>query len=513
MFSHTNIRPNEKVHTLTALYSIKLIASRFQKAKLRCVFNGKKDLYGIHYLYKSSHTPRAATVRLFLALDLAAYPRLEVGDVPQAFLQSPLQQFKNVQRILVCFPQDISPRDEHGNTIVYEVIGSIYGMKQAPYNFEQTLAKFLTKLNFTRSQADPTLWFKPGILVLVWVDDISIRATPECSEAFKTAMNREFGSCGFGPLTHCIGLTIIRNPKTNCIGFHQADFIQTLQKRFRITPNPKLTTPLPPGLYTSDKQLHGALLSPEDRKTYLQICGCLTYIATWSFPSIIYATSLLATDMQAPTKTHMQFARRVLAYVTARPYHGICTKLPKDISNFSVQDKLANGFAPTATLNHNKNILRIYTDANFGKERGYRSRGCVIITLNGAPIEFKSIPQSLVSLSTSESEVIAGSDGLKYILHLRHLMQEIGITQPSTSFLCDSQNAVTWWKNGTRTQRNLHFGVRHARVCEEHQNKTVTIRHCSTEHMVADMGTKQLSGPKHHHFESLLMTDMADVEL
>lgn len=362
----------------------------------------------------------------------------------------------------MCFPKDISPRDENGNPIIYRVMGSIYGMKQAPYNFEQTLSKFLTKQHFQRSQSDYTLWFKRGILVLVWVDDISIRATPACADEFKLAMNREFGDCGFGPLTH-------------------------LTERFNITPNLQLTTPLPAGLYTSDKQL-----------------------ATWSFPSIIYAVSLLAKDMQAPTKTHMRFARRVLEYVTARPYHGLCTKLPINISNVSPEIKLANGFAPTATYNHDNNILRIYTDANFGKERGYRSRSCVIITLNGAPIEFKSIQQDLVSLSTSESEVIAGSDGIKYILHLRQLMQEIGFTQPPTSFLCDSLNAVRWWKHGTRTQRNLHFGVRHARLSEENKKQTIMIRHCSTEHMIADIGTKQLNGPSHQHFESLLMTDMAE---
>lgn len=90
-------------------------------------------------------------------------------------------------------------------------------------------------------------------------------------------------------------------------------------------------------------------------------------------------------------------------------------------------------------------------------------------------------------------------------------MQEIGFKQSATLFLCDSTNAVKWWTTGVRTQRNLHFGVRHSRVHEEYMKNTVEIRHCSTKHMLADIGTKQLDGPTVQHFESLLMTNMAEI--
>ena len=140
--------------------------------------------------------------------------------MPQAFLQSPLQVFDNVERIFVKFPYDISPLDEHGKQVVYLVTGSIYGMKQSPWNFEKLLSTFLKTLGFTQSAADTTLYYQPGIMILVWVDDISIRATQQCAHEFKQAMNKKFGDCKFGPLEHCIGLTIIRNPVNKCVGFH-----------------------------------------------------------------------------------------------------------------------------------------------------------------------------------------------------------------------------------------------------------------------------------------------------
>ena len=69
---------------------------------------------------------------------------------------------------------EVQDRDTH----VCKLKKALYGLKQAPRAWYERIDSYLMKLGFTRSNADPNLYFKvvqgkPLILVL-YVDDLSL---------------------------------------------------------------------------------------------------------------------------------------------------------------------------------------------------------------------------------------------------------------------------------------------------------------------------------------------------
>ena len=72
--------------------------------------------------------------------------------------------------------QPLGFEDQDWDTHVYRLKKALYGLKQAPRAWYERIDSYLMMLGFTRSNADPNLYFKvdrekPLILVL-YVDDL-----------------------------------------------------------------------------------------------------------------------------------------------------------------------------------------------------------------------------------------------------------------------------------------------------------------------------------------------------
>ena len=73
---------------------------------------------------------------------------------------------------------------------------ALYGLKQAPRAWYERIDNYLMKLGFTRSEADPNLYFKvekdmPLILVL-YVDDLFLTGPNALIYQWKWALDFEF---------------------------------------------------------------------------------------------------------------------------------------------------------------------------------------------------------------------------------------------------------------------------------------------------------------------------------
>lgn len=107
-----------------------------------------------------------------------------------------------------------------------------------------------------------------------------------------------------------------------------------------------------------------------------------------------------------------------------------------------------------------------------------------IILLNG-PLHWSAKRQSITTRSTVESEIYATDNCVKQILHLSHIVSDLGLTKQllssTTSIYNDNMTCVHWSKN--RTNRN----IRHIQICENAtresvQNKTILIHHINGKH-------------------------------
>ena len=132
----------------------------------------------------------------------------------------------------------------------------------------------------------------------------------------------------------------------------------------------------------------------------------LMYLARYTRPDILFATTYLATKCESPTQADMDAALKVVTYlrttgVLAFVYSG---------SELSVQ---------------------VYADASHGVHLDGRGHSCIIITLGSAPIATRSVKQKLVALHSTDAEVIAVTEAATYVLWLRVLLAELQFTLES----------------------------------------------------------------------------------
>ncbi|CAI7762696.1 unnamed protein product, partial [Closterium sp. NIES-53] len=157
----------------------------------------------------------------------------------------------------------------------------VYGLRQAPRGWHDTLRTTLAALGFTPSTADPSLFLRtdtslPPFYVLVYVDDL-VFATDDTET-----------------------LTLVKSE---------------LQKRHTCTLFSSLQ---PPPLSTG----HSLSAPPSDESVepsgpYPELVGCLMYQMTCTRPDLAYPLSLLARYVAPGShqKVHWDAAKRVLRYL------------------------------------------------------------------------------------------------------------------------------------------------------------------------------------------------------
>ena len=70
-----------------------------------------------------------------------------------------------------------------------------------------------------------------------------------------------------------------------------------------------------------------------------------------------------------------------------------------------------------------------------------------VFTLSRRPIFWRSTLQSIVVMSTTESEYMAVFEAAKEALWLKELVKELGLNQGGVQMHCDSQSAIYLAKN------------------------------------------------------------------
>ncbi|CAI7746167.1 unnamed protein product [Closterium sp. NIES-53] len=169
----------------------------------------------------------------------------------------------------------------------------VYGLRQVPREWHDTLRTTLAALGFAPSTADPSLFLRtdtllPPFYILVYVDDLV------------------FATAGTAGLAH------VKARRT--ITLTQSHMVQQVLQRFDFTYSSPQATPL------STRHSLSALPSDESVEPsgpYPELVGCLMYLMTCTRPDLAYPLSILARYV-APRRhrpEHMAAAKRVLRYL------------------------------------------------------------------------------------------------------------------------------------------------------------------------------------------------------
>ncbi|CAI7880385.1 unnamed protein product [Closterium sp. NIES-53] len=154
----------------------------------------------------------------------------------------------------------------------------VYGLRQAPREWHNTLRTTLAALGFAPSTAEPSLFLRtdttlPPFYVLVYVDDLVFAtANIEALAHVKSELRKRHTCTDLGELTSYLGLQITRDRAQCTITLTQSHMVQQVLQRFGFIYSSPQSTPLPIG--------HSLSAPPSDESVepsgpYPELVGCL----------------------------------------------------------------------------------------------------------------------------------------------------------------------------------------------------------------------------------------------
>ncbi|CAI7797570.1 unnamed protein product [Closterium sp. NIES-53] len=154
----------------------------------------------------------------------------------------------------------------------------VYGLRQAPREWHDTLRTTLAALGFAPSTADPSLFLRTGatlppFYVLVYVDDLVFAtADTEALAHVKSELQKRHTCTYLGELRSYLGLQITRDRAQRTITLTQSHMVQQVLQRFGFTYSSPQSTPLPTGHSLSAPPLDESV---KPSGPYPELVGCL----------------------------------------------------------------------------------------------------------------------------------------------------------------------------------------------------------------------------------------------
>eukprot|EP00253_Pinus_taeda_P003483 PITA_03483 len=350
-------------------------------------------------------------------------------DVKTAFLHGSIKEEVYVEQ-LEGF--EIHDRESH----VCRLKKALYGLKQAPQAWYERIDSYLMKLEFTRSEVDPNLYFKieddkPLILVL-YVDDLFLTGADPLIHKCKRELASKFEMKDLGLMHYFLGLEVWQKPGE--IFLSQGKYVVKILERFGMVDCKPVTTPMELDFNKLSGSAAGHVL--QNVSEYRQLVKALMFLVN-SCPDICFAVNTLNQHMVEPHHTHWIGAKNLLRYLRGTITHGL---------RYTTGDVRLLG----------------YTDVDWvGSVVDRKSTSGCCFSLGFASISWMSRKQKSMALSTAEAEYIAASMASCEAVWLRKLFSELfGFTLDTTVILCDNQSGIRLSENLVFHDRSKHIEIR-----------------------------------------------------
>jgi hypothetical protein len=135
--------------------------------------------------------------------------------------------------------------------------------------------------------------------------------------------------------------------------------------------------------------------------------------------------------------------------------------------------------------------LVIYTDASFGVGETMQSVSGFIIYLNGTPLLWGSLKQTIVVDSSCSAEYVAASVSCKQAIHAENMIGFLGFScsKPYVMYT-DSTACLAIATNALKLGNVRHLAIRYNLIRCYILIGDIHMLYCITEEMVADLMTK-----------------------
>ncbi|CAI7834213.1 unnamed protein product [Closterium sp. NIES-53] len=426
--------------------------------KARYVARGFSQRQGVDYLQTFSPTLKMTTLRVLLHVAAHRDYELHSLDFSTAFLQGSLHEEIWLRR-----PPGFTGTSPPGTQ--WSLRRPVYGLRQAPREWHDTLRTTLAALGFAPSTADPSLFLRtdtslPPFYILVYVDDLVFATADTAGLAYvKSELQKRHTCTDLGELRSYLGLQITRDRACRTITLTQSHMVQQVLQRFGFTYSSPQATPLP------TRHSLSALPSDESVESsgpYPELVGCLMYLMTCTRPDLAYPISILARYV-APRRhrpEHMTASKRVLRYLCSTSGMGL----------------VLGGQSPRSS-------------------QGYT------FSLGSGSVSWRATRSSSVLGSSCEAEIYAGAMAAQELRWLTYLLTDLGEPPRSPPVLyVDNKAMLALCREQRLEHRTKHIALRYFLACELQQRGQLWLAYMVSDANTADVFTKALAPCDHQRF-------------
>ena len=384
-------------------------------------------------------------------------------DVTTAFLNAPLDE-----EVYMRQPEGFA----HDPSQVCRLLRALYGLRQAPRAWHQTLRGTLLAHGFTPAESDPSMFILRSsdevTLALVYVDDCLI-AGRTLAEARRVAdlITSLFPCRDLGEPTLFLGIEIERDRAARTLTITQralADSILAKYGGLAIKPQ------IDPMHHKLKLVQDGpAMTTPQEQ--YGSLLGSLMHLSNGTRPDLAFGVNRLARYTQNPRQAHWDALLHLLGYLLSHPHVGITYGTEGGV--------------------------RAYSDADLaGDLDDSRSTAGYVITVNGGATSWRSKLQASPAKSTCEAEYRAANSAACEVIWYNKLLPDLGCRLASPiNINCDNQSACALLKNPMSTEQSKYFRIFWHFGRDAVMRRELTFSYVKTSENYADPFTKALAGP------------------
>ena len=425
------------------------------------VVNDLDDIY--------ASTPIFCILRILLTLALAMKWTIKAGDVSTAFLHAALGGMA-----VYMWP----PAEYYTDTsILWKLHKAMYGLRTSPKAWQEHLAQVLKDLGLQRLVSEPNVYknILGTLFIMAYVDDLLFSGVDEeVTKAFKAiqaqVLLRPTGELLVGHTISFLGRQLTHKGEYIEITLGEKYMNNLLEEQDMHNSRP-VNTPGTAALKTTDNE---AALTPDEHKLYRRAVGKLQWM-TYTRPDICYATKELARDLTGPTTHSQQKLKHLLRYLQGT----------RNL-NYIVR--------PASLPTRNEIQIDVYTDADWaGCPTTRKSTSGFVIQVAGNTVHFGARTQSVVALSSAESELYAIGTGATEALHVKNFLQEAASNMTVTARIhTDSTSGKSIATRIGSSKKAKHIELKHLFVQQLVHNGIISIHKVGTLDNLADIFTKYI---------------------
>jgi hypothetical protein len=488
--------------------------------RVRLVFDGSRQSPST---YTETYAPaaRQESVRLFHIILVEEGYCMGQYDVPQAFLLAPIDT-----DIFVYPPNGQS---EYVGQIL-KLRKALYGGKQSAFLWFQMINTFILELGFVASPMDSCLYKRDDAILILYCDDLRIGASSIVLASLQAAFFSKF-AITTAPGDRFLGMDTVYQRDLGYLKLSMTTYIDSTIARF------------------ADFDLSCGV-------PFRELVGCLLWITLCVLGPELLRVKDLARRSNSFTSSDYEDGLKVLKRISERKLHGIviyrnaATReiLPAysrpslddppqvhDVGDFlaspdgsevtlkslcqakaivSLPSSPANGDDSVSTslpyvvpdddaidiprmelpVNPRYRLLA-FGDASFAIGVLKQSVSGFVIYLNGVPLMWGSLKQTIVVDSSCSAEFVAASIVTKQILNAENMIAFFGFSCPKPYRLyTDSMACLHIGTNPAKLGNVRHLHIRYHLVRCVVSFGDIAMFFCVTEAMIADLFTKIVSG-------------------